>query len=136
MKDPADKFARTFGVALRRFLDENGIKVTEAASRLGMNKQTLSSYWTDNTKGKRNKARAELLFLACVELGFAFEFEGRTVAAAPPVGVNEQNQMRNGQLRLPFLRKFEFMDQQGAVSVSVKRPPGTVELSVSLKAVS
>lgn len=101
-----------------------------------MNKQTLSSYWSDNAAGKRNKARAELLFLACAELGLVFEYEGRTVLAVPHVAVNEQDQARGGQLRLPFSRKFDFTDQQGAVSVRVKRPPGMVELSVSLKAVS
>jgi hypothetical protein len=101
-----------------------------------MNKQTLSSYWSDNADGKVNKARAQLLFLACVELGLVFEYEGRTVSAAPQAVLNEHNEVESVQLRLPFLRQFDFTEQQGTVSVSVKRPPGRVELSVFVKAVS
>jgi transcriptional regulator with XRE-family HTH domain len=135
-QESSDKFARALGEALRRFLDENGIKVTEAAARLGMNKQTLSSYWTDNAKGQRNHARAELLFLACVELGFVFEYEGRSVSAIRPSGVKKNGEARRRQLVLPFMRTFELADQNGRISLSVKRPSGRVELSLSMKAIS
>src|ERR1700737_1407105 len=112
-QESSNKFARALGDALRRFLDENGIKVTEAAARLGMNKQTLSSYWTDNAKGQRNNARAELLFLAWLELGFVFEYEGRSVRAVRPSRVKKNAEARRRQLILPFMRTFELADQNG-----------------------
>jgi len=65
MDATSDKFARAFGEALKVFLDEKGISVTEAANRVEINKQTLSTYWTDNAKGKRPLAGSDVLFAAC-----------------------------------------------------------------------
>ena len=135
-----DNFARSFGDALRRFLDKNQITVTEAASRLGMNKQTLSSYWTDNSDGKRPSARAELLFLACAKLGFVFELDGWCVSATSSessVATSPSSHGRGEQLRLPFAQEFTLTDEKGSVSVSLKkRPAGEIQLWVKLKAVS
>ena len=134
MSERTDRFARAFGDALRQFLDENSISVTKAASKLGMNKQTLSTYWTDNPEGKRPNARAELLFLACTELGFVFEFNGSQVRAT------HNKSARGGkhceQLRLPFAREFLLVDEKGSVSVNVKRPAGEIQLTVKLSAIS
>ena len=134
MNDRADTFARAFGDALRQFLDDRGISVTAAAARMGMNKQTLSSYWTDTSEGKRNKARAELLFLACAELDFEFEFQGRTVSARPSSGA--KGQKTPPQMARDYAEEFELQDRKGRLSVRLKRPPGRVEVSMSLKAVS
>ena len=135
MEEPSERFARALGEALRTFLDERGISVTEAANRVGMNKQTLSTYWTDNAKGKRPIAGSDVLFAVCGELGFEFEYEGYKIAARSTKGLRKEL-AKMEQLRLPFSREFELVDQRGIVTVSVKRPPGRVEFSVSLKAVS
>jgi hypothetical protein len=116
------------------FLDREQIKYADAARRMGIPPKTLNTYWNDNKDGKRNKARAEVLFMACAELGFIFEYQGRKVGAL--------SQSQNGtgtppeQLSLPFARTFDLTDESGSVSVSVRRPAGRVEVSVSLKAVS
>jgi transcriptional regulator with XRE-family HTH domain len=130
----ADDFARAFGDALRHFLDENSISVTEAASKLRMNKQTLSTYWANNSEGKRPNARAELLFLACSELGFAFEFNGSTVRATPATPARSEKSYE--QLQLPFAREFSLADEKGSLSVDLKRPAGELELTVRLRAIS
>lgn len=138
MNKATANFARAFGDELRLFLDQNGISVTAAASKLGLNKQTLSSYWTDNPEGKRPNARAELLFLACRELGFVFEFEGSTISAAHsrPTRNRPAIDESKHQLRLPFGREFLLAERKGSVSVSIKRPPGEIRLAVTLKTAS
>ena len=135
MDATSDKFARAFGEALKVFLDEKGISVTEAANRVEINKQTLSTYWTDNAKGKRPLAGSDVLFAACAVLGFEFEYEGFKITASRTKGTRKEI-AKIEQLHLPFSREFELVDQKGSVTVTVKRPPGRVEFSVSLKAVS
>src|ERR1017187_2222044 len=133
MVEPLDNFARSFGDALRRFLDENQITVTEAASRLGINKQTLSTYWTDNSEGKRPSARAETLYLLCAKLGFVFEFDGWSISAtSAQSSVGPPSEFTGGgeQLRLPFAREFTLANDMGSVSVTLRRAGGEIQLSV------
>jgi len=135
MKVSAD-FARTFGDALKEHLDKKGIDYAKAAPLLGVTKAALSTYWNDDKNKKRRKPRAELLFLACMNLEFAFEFNGFRISAATlgnrstkPVAVSEQ-------LHLDYYRQFKLTDDDGRVSVRLKRGPDRVDFSVSLKAVS
>jgi hypothetical protein len=132
----SDDFARAFGDALKAHLDDKGISYTKASILLGVRKQTLSTYWTDGIDGKRRKPRAELLFRACIELAFTFEFHGYRVAADTLTRHAENSTATSEQLHLDFSRQFKLTEDNGRVSVSLKRHPGSVELSVSLKAVS
>jgi transcriptional regulator with XRE-family HTH domain len=133
---PSDDFARAFGDDLKRFLDKQGITYAKAAGRLGITKAALSTYWSDDKDGKRRKARVELLYRACVELGFEFEYRGHRIAAKP-LGRSKPSQKSPAeQLLLDFSRQFKLTEDDGLVSVRLERHPGRVELSVSLKAAS
>jgi transcriptional regulator with XRE-family HTH domain len=131
-----DQFARAFGDALKAYLDEKGIGYAKAATRLGVRKQTLSTYWTDDIEGKRRKPRAELLFRACMELEFNFEYQGYQVTVDALGKPREPKGAVPEQLRLDYSRQFKLTEDDGEVSLSLKRRPGRVELSVSLKAAS
>jgi hypothetical protein len=136
MSGLSDDFARAFGDALKAHLDNEGIDYAKAAPRLGIRKQTLSTYWTDDKEGKRKKPRAEVLYLACVELNFKFEYKGYKVMA-DTLGVTS-NDVRgtSEQLSLDFSRQFNLTEDRGQLLVSLKRRTGNVELSVSLRAAS
>jgi transcriptional regulator with XRE-family HTH domain len=138
MGTSSNGFARVFGDSLRAFLDESGISYAEAARRLNVERATLATYWTDDKDGKRNKARAELLFRACTELGFEFEFNGykigvRSMGQPKRQGVPKQSE----QLNLDFSRQFKLTEDEGKVSVKLsRRHPGRLEFVVSLEAAS
>jgi transcriptional regulator with XRE-family HTH domain len=136
MSASSEDFARAFGDALRAFLDEKGITYTDASARLGVQKQTLSTYWSDDGKGKRKKARAELLFRACIEFGFEFEYNGHRIAADTLMKPRKGAAARSEQLSFDFSRQFKLTEDSGLVYVRLKRHPGEVEFSVSLKAAS
>jgi hypothetical protein len=134
-----DDFARKIGDSFDVFLQDNGLSRNVAAERMRLNRGTVNTYCCDKKKdGKRVLASAEFFIKACLELGFVFEYQGRKVGelrdhsqnGAIPAGPS------GGQLSLPFARSFDLADEQGTVSVTVRRPPGRVEVSVSLKAVS
>ena len=134
-------FARAFGDALHNFLQEKGINQSEAARRLGLEekagKARLSTYCHDSPRGKRPKPDAEVLYLVCARLGFEFEYNGYRINAATLNGAGLKPTARPAeQLPLGFHGQFDLTDQRGTVSVSFKRPPGRVEVSVSLKAAS
>jgi hypothetical protein len=98
---------------------------------MAMSRATLNTY-TSGAKGERRRPPAELLAKACVLFGFGFEYEGYTIAArknGEPVPVEEK------QLHLQFTRQID-LAENGAITVGIKKPPGKIELSVSLKAVS
>jgi hypothetical protein len=132
----SDDFARAFGDALQRFLQENRIPVTRAAEQLGVKRETLYTYWKDDKDGKRKKPRIELLFLACVELDFAFEYNGYRINAEALATPRAVRAPKGEQLSLNFSREFNLTEDDGLVSVRLKRHPGRVEFSVSLKAAS
>ena len=132
----SDDFARVFGDSLKAFLDAEGITYTSAAVRLGVERATLYTYWTDDKSGKRKKPRVELLFLACTELGFEFEYNGNRITATALGTPKAVRMPKEEQLHLDFSRKFNLTDDDGVVSVQLKRHPGRVEFSVSLKAAS
>ena len=136
MSGLTDEFARAFGNALKAHLDSEGIDYAKAAPRLRIRKQTLSTYWTDDKKGKRKKPRAELMYLACVEFKFKFEYNGYTVTAETLGKAMEASKPSSEQLNLDFSRQFNLTEDNGQIQVSLKRRTGNVEFSVSLKAAS
>jgi hypothetical protein len=80
---------------------------------------------------------ANVFFLACTQLrGFRFEYAGRQLGAAT---VRRKAGPPPEQMTLRFNRQFNLTDkdgtitERGALAVKVKRPPGRVEFSVSLK---
>ncbi|SRR6266566_1783398 len=143
MEDAANSqdFARAFGDALHRFLQNKGITQSDAAKLLGLDgkggKARISTYCHDSPKGKRPKPNAEVLYLVCARLGFEFKYNGYQISAATLNGAGLKGTERPAeQLPLEFDGQFDLTDQRGTVSVSFKRPPGRVEVSVSLKAAS
>lgn len=140
MKDTtigSPNFARAFGDALAKFLKKEGIPQIEAAKQLGLGKARLNTYCHDNPKGRRPEPSAEVLYLVCAELGFEFDYSGYKISAATLNGHGVKPDVkRPEQLEFKFDRRFDLTDQKGTVSVRIKRPPGRVEVSVSLKAVS
>jgi transcriptional regulator with XRE-family HTH domain len=133
-------FARSFGDALETFLQEKRMTHSEAARRLGLGKSgiaRLGTYCHDSPRGTRSTPSADLLYLICSELDFEFEYNGCKISALS-LGMNgsEQQAPQPQQLSLPYERQFNLTDHEGTVSVSVKRPAGHVEVSISLKAVS
>jgi len=141
--DVADSpdFARAFGDALCLFLQERRITQAEAARRLGLAKEKgkarLNTYCHDSRKGKRAKPDAEILYLVCAELGFAFEYKGYKISAATLNGNGAKPKEKPvEQLQIEFDGQFNLTDQTGIVSINVKRPPGRIEVALSLKGAS
>lgn len=136
--DSQQDFARAFGDALNRFLEHKGIRQSDAAKLFGLKngKARLNTYCHDSRKGRRPKPDAEILYLACAKLpGFYFDYKGYRISAATlnGKGANRPEQPAE-QLTLNFDRQFNLTEQAGSVRVTVKRPPGRIELSVSLDA--
>ena len=146
MDDGADNstdFARAFGDGLRNFLKKKGMDQSDASKQLGLGasgKARLNTYCHDSPRGTRPKPNAELLYLVCVTLGFEFEYNGHRISAATLNGNGASGakpaQEQPEQLVLEYDRQFDLTNQRGTVSVSLKQPPGRVELLVSLKAAS
>jgi transcriptional regulator with XRE-family HTH domain len=138
--NPQD-FARAFGDALSKFLQAKGITQAEAARQLGLarekGKARLNTYCHDSRKGKRAKPDAEILYLVCAELGFAFEYRGYKISAATLNGNGTKPAEKpSEQLQIEFDGQFYLTDKTGTVSINVKRPPGRIEVALSLKGVS
>lgn len=132
-----DDFARAFGDALFVFLAGRGITQSDAANRLGLDKAgkaRISTYCHDSPRGTRPRPSAEILYLACAELGFSFEYRGYKITAAALNGGSKTAEKAAEQLSLPFNGQFDLTDEKGTVSVRVKRPPGRIEVSLTLKA--
>src|ERR1700683_3111873 len=127
-------FARAFGDSLKRFLDAYGMTESEAARTLGLGKARINTYCHDSTDGKRSSPDAEVLYLACSLLGFEFEYNGYKINASTLEGVAVKPiEMPLEQLSFEFDRQFYLTDDGGTVSVSIKRPAGSVEVPVSLR---
>lgn len=129
MSDNEEGFAARFGDALLEHLERQGKTQAEAAKQTGLQKARVSSYCR---KGKRRVPSAEALYRLCAQLGLEFEFGGCKISAidASSHGLSPIEE----QLRLPFERQFELTDGAGSVSVNIRKPPGRVEVSLSLKA--
>jgi hypothetical protein len=133
---PAD-FARSFGDALQRFLEQKHIRPIEASKRMSVESATLNTYLHDNRKGKRAKANAEVLAEACIQLGFVFEYRGHKISASPIENGNPSPNSPSEQLSFNYENQFNLSDELGNLSVRIqRRPSGRVELDLHLKAVS
>jgi transcriptional regulator with XRE-family HTH domain len=136
----SDDFARAFGRALDQFLRGKGLNQSDAAKAMGLGdagKARLNTYCHDSPKGIRRKPNAEMLYLLCVNLGFAFEYRGYKISAATMNGNGRKPPERRAeQLLIEFDGQFNLTDQTGTVSISVKRPPGRTEVGLSLKGAS
>jgi len=134
------EFARVFGEAFGKFLERERINQAEAARKMGWGeagKARINNYCHGLRGGKRRTPEADVLYLACVKLGFEFEYNGYKISAATLNGHGVTSVTKQPeQLALEYDRQFDLTGQQGTVSVSFRRPPGRVEVSVSLKAVS
>ena len=130
-------FARAFGSALTQFLKDKGITQTDAAKELGLGaegKARLNTYCHDSPKGTRPKPNAEILYLLCAKLGFSFKYRGYRVSAATLNGSGLKSAEAQGeQLQIEFDGQFNLTDKKGTVSISVKRPPGRIEVALSLR---
>ena len=132
-----EAFTENFSQALADFLKDQGMSEAAASRGMEMERATLNTY----TKGapgkdgeKRRKCRptAELLARACI-LGFAFEFEGHVIVALKD---GQRIAAEERQLHLEFTREFDLANNGETVAQGLKKAPGRVELTVSLKAVS
>lgn len=133
-------FAHAFGDALDRFLQAKGMTQSEAAKELGLGeegKARLNSYCHDSRKGTRPKPNAEILYLLCAKLGFEFKYKGYRISAATLNGSGAKPAERLAeQLQIEFNGKFSLTDKTGTASISVKRPPGRIEVALALKGAS
>lgn len=141
--DSRREFARAFGDRLKVYLQENGIRQNDAAMLLGLenkhgkpSKARLNSYCHDSPSGKRPAPNAEILYLACTRLpDFYFDYRGKRINATTINGHGTKRPETTAeQLTLHFDRQFNLTDDAGRVTVMVKRPPGRIELSVSVDA--
>lgn len=130
------EFARAFGDALTAFLIANNISQSKAAHTLRIGRAKLNTYCHDSKKGTRCKPDAEFLYQVCKGLGFQFEYNGLKISASSFNGQPQTQPDPTMQYSLDFDRQFYLTDEAGTVTVSFKRPPGRVEMSVSLKAIS
>jgi transcriptional regulator with XRE-family HTH domain len=136
----SEDFARAFGNALGQFLRERGMTQSAAAKALGLGdegKARINTYCHDSPKGNRRKPNAEMLYLLCANLGFGFEYKGYKISAATLNGSGRKSAERSAeQLLIQFDGQFNLTDQTGTVSISVKRPPGRIQVALSLKGAS
>jgi len=144
--DSKEDFARAFGKALRNYLDSTGVSQVDVVKSLGLkgeksgklSKQRLNRYLKDSPP----VPDARVLYLAFTKLdGFKFEHNGyrmrvesvRRKGEPLPEKPAEQMTLRlNRQLKLTD--KGGAVTEVGAFALMVKRPPGRIEFSVSLKA--
>ncbi len=131
----SEEFARAFGDALKTFLDNSEWSYAEAARRMSIGKATLNTYLHD-CKGKRAKARVEILFQACAELGFTFEYNGYRIGAESLRLPAQTAPSHAEQFAFDFIRQFNLTDDDGTLGVRLRRELGRLELTVSLRAAS
>jgi len=143
MADEADSqdFARAFGDALSQFLQDKRITQTDAARQLGLEekkgKARLNTYCHDSRKGIRPTPDAKILYLLCAKLGFDFKYKGYRISAVTLNGAGMKPPEKPAeQLLIQFDGQFNLTDQAGIVSINVKRPPGRIEVALSLKGAS
>ncbi|HEV8415362.1 MAG TPA: hypothetical protein VGQ49_17365 [Bryobacteraceae bacterium] len=130
------EFARSFRDALGKFLSEHGDTRYQAAKSIGLSRARLNTYFKDDPDTKRPRIpSAEVLYLLCSGLGFTFEYQGFRISAETITGVKVAHPSEK-QLSFEFERQFYLTNDQGAISVRIKKPAGRIELSVSLSAES
>ena len=138
---PSNDFSTAFGNALQQFIDEQGLSQSDVADRIGLSSKSgrarINTYCHVPPNGKRPKPSAEILYLLCTKLGFAFEYHGYKITAASlnGRGAVKRTDDQEKQLPLPLERQFNLTEEFGTVSVAVKKPSNKVEVSLSLKAV-
>jgi transcriptional regulator with XRE-family HTH domain len=134
-----EDFATAFGNALSEYLQSKGLTQSEAARRLELGKSgkaRLSTYCRTFDK-KPAKPDAEILYLLCVRLGFSFEYRGYKISATTLEGVRVPSLKDAAkQLSFEFDRQFKLTNEAGAISVTIRKPSGRIELSLSLDAVA
>ena len=131
-------FARVFGAALDRFLRESGISQTQAVKALGLElnkgKARINTYCRGRSDGTWPVPDAEILYLLCTKLGFSFDYQGYTITATSFNGSGpRRNERPLEQLSIHFDGQFNLTDQDGAVLIDVKRPPGRIDVTLSLQ---
>ena len=131
MPEDEPTFSDRLGIALSNFLKTHDISEAEAARTFGMPRATLNSY-TTGINGERKKIPAEVFVRACL-LGFEFEFGGHLVAATKD---GQRVRAEEKQLHLEFTREVDLGENGGTVAVGLKKPPGRIALTVSLREVS
>ena len=142
---PPNDFAHAFGDALDEFMRQKGIGQSETARLLGIEARKgekrrggarIYSYCRDSKDGRRARPDAEILYLACTKLpGFSFVYNGHRINAEALNGNGGKPSERpSEQLSLGFERQFNLTDNQGTVEVKLKRPPGRLEVSISVNA--
>lgn len=132
-------FARAFGDALEAFLEGKGISHADVARKLGLGKRGVSrlgTYCHDATNGTRATPSAAFLYHVCSGLNFEFEYNGYRVSQSAFNGNGSKPKKTSAgeQLSFEFDGQFNLTEDKGAVSVSVRRPPGRIEISLSLRA--
>ena len=137
----SEDFARVFGAALAQFLEDRGMTQSEAVRQLGLElnkgKARLNTYCRANRKGTRPTPDARILYLLCTKLGFSFKYKGYAISAAAFGGNGTKPAEKPiEQLEIRFDGQFNLTDRKGAVSIDVKRPPGRIEIALTLKGAS
>ena len=125
-------FRLAFREALLDFLKAKGLSQAEAARKIGISKQRFNAYFR---KASPARPEVEVLYFLCVNWGFYFEYRGYIVSAKTLEGIQvaaPENVPQ--QIAFDFDRQFKLTDRNGAVSVTVKRPSGRIEVSLSLNA--
>ena len=120
-----------------RMGQSDAARVLELLDKNGKPRRSrLNSYFHDVTtgerKGKRPVASAQVLFLACTKLGFFFDYGGYRIRATRLS--EKQREEPRRQMVFSFDRQFGLVENGGKVDVKVKRPPGRIEVRVSLDA--
>jgi len=136
--DSRKDFAHAFGDALRRFLEDKRMGQNDAARELGLRARggaRLHSYLHDRADGTRPRPEAEILYLLCTKLDFRFDYNGYRISASSLNGTGRKALGPTAeQMTFSFDRQFNLSTASGTVAVKVKRPPGRIELSISLDA--
>jgi transcriptional regulator with XRE-family HTH domain len=131
-------FATAFRDALVEYLNEKGLTQAEVAKLLGLGKAgraRINTYCRRSPGKSPAKPDAEILYLLCVRIGFSFEYSGYRISAATLANLPVKplpDAVK--QLAFEFDRQFKLTNEAGAISVTVKRPSGRIEVSLSLDA--
>ena len=136
--DNNNEFAQAFGEAFVRFLQNKGISQSQAARQLGLDEKKGKSRLNTYCK-RRQMPNAEILYLLCTKLDFNFEYRGYKISAATLNGTGTSPiEMPPEQLVIQFSGQLNLTqsDQRKFLSISVKRPPGRMEVSVLMDGTS
>lgn len=127
-------FARALRDSLAKFIEDHEDTKYRVAKAIGVDTRRLYSYFKESPQtGRPRIPSAEVLYLLCTELGFSFDYRGFRISAETLDGVKAVHPTER-QLSFEFDREFYLTNTQGAVTVSIKRPAGKIQLSVVLNA--